>query len=62
MGTQRIPVCPKCGSLEVVRERRIVETAPPWRQEDPLDDPESFHVVYGCSGCGERFVGIAAQA
>ena len=63
MSTQRIPVCRKCGSLEVVEEESRVIEAPPHRYDggDPTEPP-AHYVTYSCTGCGERFIGAPVQA
>ena len=62
MSTQRIPVCRQCGSLEVVEESRAIEA--PLEGYDGSDpaEPHTPHVIYSCTGCGERFIGVAVRA
>ena len=63
MSTQRIPVCRKCGSLEVVEEESRAIEAPQdgYDGGDPAQ-PHAPHVTYSCTGCGERFIGVAVRA
>ena len=62
MSTQRIPVCRKCGSLEVVEERCAIETPPhSYDGGDPVEPPAPY-VIYNCTSCGERFVGAAVRS
>lgn len=62
MSTQRIPVCRQSGSLEVAEESRVIEAPQDGYDGGDPAEPHAPHVTYSCTGCGERFIGVAVRA